>query len=223
MRTGTPDIESKSDDSQPMVGEVLIDVRHSAALGRNGAILGDFAANDEAASDELKWICLRTHQKREHVAMAHIRNIEGVELYGPRIRFEKITRRGKVWFSEPLFPSYVFTRVNLQLHQRLVASAQGVAGIVRFGENPTIVPDRVIAELREEIPNRDHEIPSATFEPGVSVIIGSPLFYGLRALVTQVIPARERIKVLMEFLGRVSEIEIAMSEVLPEGRHILAA
>jgi transcriptional antiterminator RfaH len=191
-------------------------------LAQNPMLEGDGGANCEAGG-ELKWICLRTHQKREHVAIAHVRVIDGVEVYGPRIRFEKMTRQGKVWFTEALFPSYLFARVNLELHQRLVASAHGVSGIVRFGEKPTIVPDQAIAELRAEIPNQEYKIPSAKFEPGVSVVIGNPLFYGLRALVTQVIPARERIKVLMEFLGRHSEIEIAMSEVLPEGRHLLAS
>ena len=187
------------------------------------AMTGSYASREQPVGDDLQWICLRTHQKREHVAMAHLKVIEGVEVYGPRIRFEKMTQRGKAWFTQPLFPSYLFARVNLELHQRSVAAAQGVSGIVRFGAKPTIVPDFAIAELQAEIPNKEYQVPSANFAPGVSVIIGNSLFYGLRALVTQVIPARERIKVLMEFLGRFSEIEIAMSEVLPEGKHLLAA
>ena len=153
--------------------------------------------------------------------MAHLHAIEGVELYGPRIRFQKMTRRGPVWFNEPLFPSYVFVRVNLESHQCWVASVQGVSCIVKFGGQPAIVPDQAIEDLRTALPNQNYVLPTAQIEPGMIVFVGNPMFYGLRALVSQVIPARARIKVLLEFLGRYSEIEIAMSEVLPQESHLL--
>jgi transcriptional antiterminator RfaH len=176
---------------------------------------------DDARPSDLHWICVRTQPKREHFATAHIRMIEGVEVFCPRVRYEKMTRRGKVWFNEAVFPNYLFVKLDLALHQRAVASAQSVSGIVRFGLTPSIVPQRAIDELRAEIPNDEAVIHHAKMEPGATALICNPLFFGLRGVITQVIPARERVKVLLEFLGRCSEVEIPVADALVEGKHIL--
>ena len=42
-------------------------------------------------------------------------------------------------------------------------------------------------------------------------------FRGLKAVVTRVMPARERVQVLLEFLGRQTSVEVPAGEVLREG------
>ena len=37
----------------------------------------------------------------------------------------------------------------------------------------------------------------------------------LEAVTTQVLPARERVRVLLEFLGRLTEVELNLSDVVP--------
>ncbi|HWB61404.1 MAG TPA: transcription termination/antitermination NusG family protein [Chthoniobacteraceae bacterium] len=169
------------------------------------------------------WYCLRTQQKREHIAAAHVRLLPGVEVYSPRLRFERMTRRGRVWFREALFPGYIFARFDPDTHQKQVTSAQGVSGIVRFGLLPTVVPDGAIDEIRLFIGDGEHEITPSEISPGDEVVVTHGLFKGLKTIVTQVVPAKDRIKVLLEFLGDSREIEILKNEVLVENRHILAA
>ena len=53
---------------------------------------------------ETAWYCLRTQTKREHLAAASLWEIGGIEVLSPRLRYKKVTRRGKVWWVEPLFP-----------------------------------------------------------------------------------------------------------------------
>src|SRR5438067_9643480 len=100
---------------------------------------------------DLSWYCLRSQPKREHIAAAHVRILDGITVYCPRIRFEKMTRRGRVWFTEALFPGYLFARFNLATHQKLVTYAQGVTGIVRFGLYPTAIPDEAVEEMRQHV------------------------------------------------------------------------
>ena len=52
-----------------------------------------------------------------------------------------------------------------------------------------------------EIPDRPHQV-------GSKVTITEGLFKGGDGMVTRLIPARERVKVLLEFLGRPTVIEI---------------
>jgi transcriptional antiterminator RfaH len=176
---------------------------------------------------EFAWYCVRSQPKREHIAAAHLRSAlaagEGVEVYCPRLRFEKMTRRGRVWFTEALFPGYLFARFNLTAHQKIVTYAQGVTGIVRFGLKPTVVPDQAIQELREQVGDGEHEIRTPDVEEGDSVVVTSGVFKGLHTLVTRVIPSGERVRVLLEFLGECREVEVAKSELLPQEPHILTA
>ena len=175
------------------------------------------------SGESLQWICVRTRQKRERIAAAHLGRLAGIEVFGPTMRYRKMTRRGSIWFREPLFPSYLFVRLNLQQHQRDVAIAEGVAAIVRFGMMPATIPDQAMSDLKQLIPEQELLIPAPQLTPGVQVVLSDPLFLGMRAIVTQVIPGRERVKVLLDFLGSTSVIETRISNVLVETDHFLAA
>jgi transcriptional antiterminator RfaH len=62
----------------------------------------------------------------------------------------------------------------------------------------------------EEIVTLDPEI-----KVGQSVRIAEGPFQGLEVVVTHLLPARERVKVLLEFLGRPVETEISTPKILP--------
>jgi hypothetical protein len=63
-------------------------------------------------------------------------------------------------------------------------------------------------ELRLLSPDGILEIPDQPHKVGDKVKAISGLFKGDEGTVTQLIPARERVKVLFEILGRPSEVEI---------------
>ena len=82
------------------------------------------------------WYCLRSKVKQEHVAAGSLRQLPGVEVFAPRLRFRKPTRRGPVWFVEALFPGYLFARFDWEAQAKAVQYAYGVLGIVHFGAKP---------------------------------------------------------------------------------------
>jgi len=54
-------------------------------------------------------------------------------------------------------------------------------------------------------------------KPDDTVEIAAGPFRGLTAVVTQPMPSRERVKVLLEFLGRNLVAEVGVNELLPSG------
>ncbi|MFM8982149.1 MAG: transcription termination/antitermination protein NusG, partial [Spartobacteria bacterium] len=125
--------------------------------------------------------------------------------------------------TEAMFPGYVFAKFNYRAQHRHVAGTHGVATIVRFGGIPSVVPDDVVAELRASVVDQETiEIPT-TIQVGEEVQVVDGPFSGIRALVTQVLPAQERVKVLLEILGMEREVEVETSRVLPNISHPLAA
>jgi transcriptional antiterminator RfaH len=162
----------------------------------------------------LAWFCLRTQPKHEHIAAAHLRKEPDIEVYLPRIRFRRATRRGPVWFTEALFPNYLFARFDLAACLRGVCHTRGVRGVVHFGERWPIVPEGVIEELRATVgADRVHVI-CEELQPGEAVQIAGGVFHGLRAVVTRVMPSRERVAVLLEFLGRQTAVELPGEAVI---------
>ena len=90
--------------------------------------------------EDLAWYCLRTQTKRENLAAAALREMGGIEVLSPRLRYKKATRRGKVWWVEALFPGYILARFSLSEQERAVSYAKGVSRILRFGGSAPTVP-----------------------------------------------------------------------------------
>lgn len=172
------------------------------------------AAAPRAAEDG--WYCVRSLVKHEHIAAASLRRIEGAEIYLPRLRIRKLTRRGAVWFTEAMFPSYFFARFDAALHLRHIRALNGVQTIVQFGDKLASVPDSVIQDLRLHTGTEDLCVIPDDLEVGAPVRIAGGAFHGLSAVVSRVLSSGQRVKVLLEFLGRATEFELARTDVVRE-------
>ncbi len=173
--------------------------------------------------EPLRWYCIKTKPRQELTARRWLQTDIGLDVFCPQIRFERARRSGKVRVTEAMFPGYVFARFLYTPLYRRVATANGVATIVSFGGVPAFVPDGVIEELRASVScGETVEIPSR-IEAGDEVDLIAGPFQGVKAIVTRVLPARQRVAVLLEILGMEREIEIDESTVIAPRAHPLAA
>ncbi|HEY5044017.1 MAG TPA: transcriptional activator RfaH [Verrucomicrobiae bacterium] len=163
------------------------------------------------------WFCLRSKPKHEHIAAAHLRKMAGVEVFLPRVRFQRATRQGLAWATEALFPNYLFARFDWQNSLRQVQAARGVGNVVHFGDRWPVIPEAVIRELRQAFGLSELHTISTALLPGDVVQIAEGAMRGLRAVISRVMPGRERVTVLMEFLGRQTTIEVPLNSVIKEG------
>jgi transcriptional antiterminator RfaH len=168
------------------------------------------------------WFCLRTQAKHEKLAAQFLRVHAGLEVFSPCIRFQRATMSGKKWFEEALFPCYIFARFAYRTHYRLAASAMGVTKIVGFGGQPSVVDDEVIAELREFARDNETIEIAPQIEQGDEVTVLDGPFKGLRAVVTRILPAKQRVAVLLELLGTQREVEVTAQRVVPGKVHPLS-
>jgi transcriptional antiterminator RfaH len=172
-------------------------------------------------SDNVRWYCLRSQPKHEHIAAIHLRQMDEVEVFCPRIRFEAATRRGKKWFEEALFPGYLFARFPLEELYRRVRAANGVSAILQFGNRYATLDDAVIEALKAGTNAKELTVVQTDVRQGESVRIVDGTVSGLEAVVTQVLSGKERIGILLNFLGREIHAEVAKSGVLSAVRHPL--
>ncbi|MEM7603097.1 MAG: transcriptional activator RfaH [Verrucomicrobiota bacterium] len=169
---------------------------------------------------ETGWYCVRTKPKSEHLAARHLQGFANLdEVFCPRIRYEKSTRRGKVWFVEALFPGYVFARFDLLNDLRAVNAASGVTGVLRFADKYAMISDDEIEEMRIEFPEEENAVRviEPTIGEGDEVILTEGAMTGLNTVVTKIIAGQDRVRVLLEWLGQEREAEVSLKSVTRPG------
>ncbi|HEX3798996.1 MAG TPA: transcriptional activator RfaH [Verrucomicrobiae bacterium] len=170
--------------------------------------------DSEAPDQTPAWFCLRTQPKHEHVAAAQLRQDAGVEVFLPRIRYQRATRKGPAWVTEALFPNYLFARFDLRASLRHVQATRGVSGVVHFGQYWPSIPQTAIHDLREAMEGADLRVIEDILKPGDAVQIIDGALLGLEAVVARVMPAQSRVAVLLNFLGRQTTVELDRNQLI---------
>jgi transcriptional antiterminator RfaH len=171
---------------------------------------------------ETAWYCARTQPKHEHIAARDLTVRLGLEVFNPRLRIERATRRGVVKLIEPLFPCYLFVRCHLADQVEHVRYATGISSLVHFGPKVPTVADEVIEDLRQCF---EAEEPMTVQDPlrvGSEVTVADGSLLGSQGVVIKVLPAKQRVQVLLDFLGRTTVAEVDRKSLIVEDRSIAA-
>jgi transcriptional antiterminator RfaH len=124
------------------------------------------------------------------------------------LRIERATRRGLVQLIEPLFPCYVFVRCRLGDRSDEIRHTYGISSLVHFGPAVPAVPEQVIEELRQCFDSEEPMLAQDPIRVGSEVIVAEGSFLGSRGIVVRMLPAKRRVQILLDFLGRTTLTEV---------------
>jgi transcriptional antiterminator RfaH len=158
------------------------------------------------------WRCLRSKPKAEHIAARHLQ-LGGWESYCPRVRHQRKTARGLVWFIEALFPGYVFAKFPLEAH-RYVRATTSVAGLLDFTPGCGLISETALRELQDQFQDAEPLTVLQSPQEGDSVELTEGPFSGAPAVITKLLPGAERVQILMEFLGSPRHMEVSLRSLL---------
>jgi len=167
-------------------------------------------------SEQAHWYCVRTKTKRERVATQSLKLVEGVEVLCPRLKYQKVTKRGKVWWSEAMFPGYIFVKFVREEHERLVMHTQGVMCLVKFGADVPIVPEGFMVELQKSLSEveNDEVLLRPTMNEGDDIEVAFGAFEGEMGTVVEVLPATDRVKILIDLMGSPQVVDVDLFSLL---------
>jgi transcriptional antiterminator RfaH len=168
---------------------------------------------DDTSTDHKQWFCLRTQNKREHIAAAILDRVEEVEVFCPRISQVKKTRAGKKRFVEAMFPGYIFAKFHYLTDSRQVVHSQGVIRMVELGDR-RVIPERIIQDLKTSIPEGIIEAPDLSIEPGAEIEVVTGSLKGMNGKVLAQLPAKNRIQILLEILGSEICVDVSPDDIL---------
>ena len=149
----------------------------------------------------VNWYCIHTRPQKEAAIAGHLSNKLGLEVYLPRLQLRKTIRRVRRTVLRPLFPRYLFCRLDLGTHYRAVRYAPEVCNIVHFGATPAIVQDALISQIKSWAGDQiDVVTLGLELSPGQTVEITDGPMRGLRAIISHAVSDRERVTVLLSIL-----------------------
>lgn len=176
---------------------------------------GEAVSGLVATSAAEHWYAVCCKPRQETVAEENLLR-QGYRVYLPRIRSTQ-RRRGQ-WLDkvEPLFPRYLFIRVDPAQHSIApVRSTRGVSGLVRQGGLPAAVPEQVIEAImqRAEIATGLHRDERPLFRTGEPIrLVGGPLA-GLEGVFDEE-DGEQRVIVLLELLGKANRMQVKRDWVI---------
>lgn len=162
----------------------------------------------------MNWYCVHTRPCKESQVVHHLQTSLGRDTYFPQLTTRRTIRRVKRVVSGPLFPRYVFCRMDLTTHYRAVRYTPEVIDIVKFGDGPAIVPESIIEELKSWAGEAVELITlQPLLQPGESVEITDGPMQGLRATVLSERNDGERVAVLLSMLKFGAQMIINRSQL----------
>ena len=87
-------------------------------------------------------------------------------------------------------------------------ASRGIRNVVHFGNRWPAIPETAIQELRSILGTEEIKVLSQDINPGDSVEVAAGIFQGFQAMVSRVTPRRQRVAVLLDFLGRQTAVEL---------------
>ena len=153
----------------------------------------------------LAWYVVHTKVRKEQYAEWQLAR-RGVMTFLPWIvRPSSVTMDDVV---QPLFPSYLFARVDLAAQYWDVLWAPGVHRLVGFGEAPSFIDDEVIDFLRARAGQDGVVRMFPVFREGDRVRIKQGPLAGLVGIIERPCGGKGRVRVLMELLRRQTHVEV---------------
>ncbi len=156
------------------------------------------------------WFIAKSKPQKEtwlNTSLTHL----GVEVFFPRIICH---RRGKR-ILEPLFPTYLFCRFDINTPDwPSIRWAPGLNYFLGTEGRPARIPDDLVDYIKQRVDNwNSRESGVKQLHPGDRVMITNGPFAGLEGIFERYVSSRQRCRVLLQVVGRLSPVEISEGDL----------
>ncbi len=153
------------------------------------------------------WYAVQTKPQQERRAQKNLIN-QGYECVLPQCQRERLRRGVRTLHDEPLFPRYLFTRLDsVSMNWAPIRSTRGVIGLVCFGGVAAAIPAGVVeALMQRNVPKEN------LFSAGDHVIITAGPFAGLECIFEQD-DGVTRAVILLEFMSKQQRLSMPVGKI----------
>jgi transcription antitermination factor NusG len=133
--------------------------------------------------DYSRWYAVYTYPRHEKTVAEQL-ELKSVEAFLPTFVTENRWKDRRVRIQNPVFPGYVFTRINLSERNKVLA-VTGVVRMLSFNGKPAPIDDSEIEAVKFCLERGATLEPHPFFEVGERVRVRSGMLEGLEGLVSR--------------------------------------
>ncbi len=163
----------------------------------------------------MRWYAVHTYVGAEYKALGHLRR-QQFTAYLPQYLRERRHARRVDRVGAPLFPSYLFVALDLERNRWCaVQSTFGVRSLVRGGDRPIPIPDRLIERIRAAEDSHGFVVMSVLLHlrKGAPVRILHGAFANFVARFDGARDDQRAVVVLLELLGRQIRLQLSPAAI----------
>jgi transcriptional antiterminator RfaH len=154
-----------------------------------------------------KWLIALYKSNKVKSLESNLSN-QNFDFYLPKITTKKINTNPKV---EVLFPGYIFVNTSLKNYSALKYTI-GIKDIIKFGGNVPCISSKEIKAMQMAEEASEIDPVASQIQIGQDVIIAKGSLAGSIVKVCS-LPSKERVGVLLSFLGSVRRITVSIKDV----------
>jgi transcription elongation factor/antiterminator RfaH len=164
---------------------------------------------------QMFWYAAYTSSRHEKTVAEHLRQRE-VECFLPLYETVRRWNNGRHLVQVPLFPSYIFVRMELRNKLR-VLQVPGLVQLVTFQGSPATLPDAEVETLRSALAAGVMAQPYRYLNVGSKVEICRGPLQGMRGIVSRH-QGQFRVVISVEMITRSIVVEVDASDVVAVDR-----
>jgi len=161
---------------------------------------------------ERQWYVVQTKAGDEHRAEINLSN-QGIETFLPLFESYQYCQGAIIKKIRPLFPNYLFAKLELDLHYYKVKWTRGVSKILGFGDGPVPISEKVIQTVKERMGKDNLVNLEENWKEGETVQIISGPFKDLRGIFQKKMSDSGRIRVLLSLIGVGIRVQISQWQI----------
>ncbi len=161
---------------------------------------------------EMNWFVVRTKAGDENRANTNLLNQE-IETFLPLFKARNLRGERMVRTIRPLFPSYLFARLDLELHYTKVKWTRGVSRILGNREGPVPISEAVVQTIRDRV-GKDNliELDEEMKEGDLVQVVSGPL-KDLLGVFQKRMSGKDRVKILLNLIGVDVPVQISKWQI----------
>ena len=165
----------------------------------------------------MHWYLVHTKPRQEACALQNLEQ-QGYDCYLPLLVSEKLIKGAVSKLTEPLFPRYLFIRLDTGDSAKSwspIRSTRGVSKLVSFGNQPAKVSDELVDLIRAR--ETSGEIAEKRlFNPGESIQLVDRPFAGIEGIF-QSIDGTQRVMILIELMSKPVRMAVSPNSIRKAG------
>lgn len=159
-----------------------------------------------------QWFVVHTKPGNEHRVETNLSNQE-IEAFLPLFENFQYTQGKLVQKIKPLFPNYLFAKLDMDLHYYKVKWTRGLSKILGIGSEPIPISEKVIRTIKERTGENNLVRLDDELAQGVVVQFTSGPFKDLMGVFDKIMSDGKRVKVLLNLIGVDVPVQVSRYQI----------